>query len=141
MIANMASVCYSNLMKKLMWISIVLVAVVTIAYSLVLVREELFSFITIGKLPFLPIILPAPIAMAFWLCLIPGYCIFAASISNLFWHAIEAIGVRNQKCIDRRYRQAQKRHSVMQEQMASTTLKDHKKTTQSTRRRFLALPT
>lgn len=141
MIANFTPVCYSSLMKHLMRISIVIVIVALAAYGAVMIREELFSFVTVGKLPFLPLVLPAPIAMAFWLGIIPGYFIFAKSISALFWHSMELIGERNQKIIDRRYRQAQKRRSVIQEQVAAAPVNGAKKPSQSARRRFLALPT
>ena len=99
-------------MKRFVIICGIAVAVVTLFY---LTREEWFSFITIGKLPFTNIALPAIVMMSFWMIIVPACIIWAKSISIAFWNGIEILGRFDQRRINRQFRlAANSRHATAQ---------------------------
>ena len=99
-------------MKRFVIICGIAVAVATLFY---LTREEWFSFITIGKLPFTNIALPAIVMMSFWMIIVPVCIIWAKSISTAFWSSVEVIGEFDQRRINRQLRlAANSRHATAQ---------------------------
>lgn len=101
MIANSNLFCYSYSMRKVASICGVIVGVVIAGY---IAREELFSFIVIGKVPFTGIIIPSTVMVVFWIGIVPAYILFANSIKKLFWSLISVIGEKHQQSLNRRYR-------------------------------------
>ncbi len=100
-------------MKRFVVICGIAVAVATLFY---LTREEWFSFITIGKLPFTNIALPAIVMMSFWMIIVPACIIWAKSISIAFWSGIEILGRFDQRRINRQVRLAARaRHTATQQ--------------------------
>ena len=100
-------------MKRFVIICGIAVAVATLFY---LTREEWFSFITIGKLPFTNIALPAIVMMSFWMIIVPACIIWAKSISIAFWSGIEILGRFDQRRINRQVRLAARaRHTATQQ--------------------------
>ena len=57
-------------MKRFVIICGIAVAVATLFY---MTREEWFSFVVIGRLPFTSIILPAAVMMGFWMIIVASY--------------------------------------------------------------------
>lgn len=99
-------------MKRFVIICGIAVAVATLFY---LTREEWFSFITIGKVPFTSIALPAIVMMSFWMVIVPACIIWAKSISIAFWSGIEILGRFDQRRINRQLRLvANSRHATAQ---------------------------
>lgn len=99
-------------MKRFVTICGIAVAVATLFY---LTREEWFSFMVIGRLPFTGIILPAAVMMGFWMIIVPVCIIWAKSISTAFWSSIEIIGKFDQRRINRQLRlAANSRHATAQ---------------------------
>lgn len=100
-------------MKRFVIICGIAVAVATLFY---LTREEWFSFVVIGRLPFTSIILPAAVMMGFWMIIVPACIIWAKSISITFWNSIEILGRFNQRRINRQFRLAARtRHAAAQQ--------------------------
>ena len=100
-------------MKRFVIICGIAVAVATLFY---LTREEWFSFITIGKVPFTSIALPAIVMMSFWMVIVPACIIWAKSISIAFWSGIEILGRFDQRRINRQFRLAARtRHTTTQQ--------------------------
>lgn len=88
------------------------IAVATLFY---VTREEWFSFVTIGRVPFTSMILPAAVMMGFWMIIVPVCIIWAKSISTAFWSSIEIIGKFDQRRINRQLRlAANSRHATAQ---------------------------
>lgn len=99
-------------MKRFVIICGIAVAVATLFY---LTREEWFSFMVIGRLPFTGIILPAAVMMGFWMIIVPVCIIWAKSISTAFWSSVEIIGEFDQRHINRQLRLvANSRHATAQ---------------------------
>ena len=99
-------------MKRFVIICGIAVAVATLFY---MTREEWFSFLVIGRLPFTGIILPAAVMMGFWMIIVPVCIIWAKSISAAFWSSIEVIGEFDQRRINRQLRlAANSRHATTQ---------------------------
>lgn len=100
-------------MKRLVVICGIAVAIATLFY---VTREEWFSFMVIGKLPFTSIILPAAVMMSFWMVIVPACIIWAKSISVTFWNSIEILGRFDQRRINRQFRLAARtRHAATQQ--------------------------
>lgn len=102
-------------MKRFVIICGIAVAVVTLFY---LTREEWFSFITIGKLPFTNIALPAIVMMSFWMIIVPACIIWAKSISIAFWNGIEILGRFDQRRINRQFCLAARTRRTAAEQVS-----------------------
>lgn len=100
-------------MKRFVIICGIAVAVAALFY---VTREEWFSFIVIGKLPFTSVILPAIVMMGFWMVVIPVCIIWAKSISAAFWYGVEIFGRLDQHRINRQLRLATRaRHTATQQ--------------------------
>lgn len=100
-------------MKRFVIICGIAVAVATLFY---MTREEWFSFMVIGRLPFTSIILPAAVMMGFWMIIVPACIIWAKSISVMFWNSIEILGRFDQRRINRQFRLAARtRHTATQQ--------------------------
>lgn len=100
-------------MKRFVIICGIAVAVATLFY---MTREEWFSFVVIGRLPFTSIILPAAVMMGFWMIIVPACIIWAKSISVTFWNSIEILGRFDQRRINRQFRLAARtRHTATQQ--------------------------
>ena len=102
-------------MKRFVVICGIAVAVATLFY---LTREEWFSFVVIGRLPFTGIILPAAVMMGFWMIIVPAYIIWAKSISVMFWNSIEILGRFDQRRINRQFRLAARTHHAATQQVS-----------------------
>ena len=102
-------------MKRFVIICGIAVAVATLFY---LTREEWFSFMVIGRLPFTGIILPAAMMMGFWMIIVPACIIWAKSISVTFWNSIEMLGRFDQRRIKRQFRLAARTHHAATQQVS-----------------------
>ena len=102
-------------MKRFVIICGIAVAVTTLFY---MTREEWFSFIVIGRLPFTSIILPAAVMMGFWMIIVPACIIWAKSISVTFWNSIEILGRFDQHRINRQFRLAARTHHAATQQVS-----------------------
>jgi len=100
-------------MKRLVVICGIAVAIATLFY---VTREEWFSFMVIGKLPFTSIILPAAVMMSFWMIIVPACIIWAKSFSIAFWNSIEILGKLDQRRINRQLRLAARTHHTTAQQ-------------------------
>ena len=116
MIANFAIICYSYSMRKLASICGIVIGV---AIAFHIAREELFSFIVIGKVPFTSLVIPSTAMVAFWIGIVPAYLFFAKSIKNLFWGLLSMIGQKHQQTLDRRYRTSQRHTQTITKQSPS----------------------
>ena len=100
-------------MKRFVVICGIAVAVATLFY---LTREEWFSFVTIGRVPFTSMILPAAVMMGFWMIIVPVCIVWGKSISITFWNSIEMLGRLDQRRINRQVRLAARaRHTATQQ--------------------------
>ncbi len=113
MIANFVVVCYSYSMRK---IASICGVIVVVAIGLHVAREELFSFIVIGKIPFTNLVIPSTAMVAFWIGIVPAYLFFAKSVKNLFWSSLSTIGQKHQQTLDRRYRASQRHTQALAKQ-------------------------
>ena len=102
-------------MKRFVIICGIAVAVATLFY---MTREEWFSFVVIGRLPFTSIILPAAVMMGFWMIIVPACIIWAKSISVTFWNSIEILGRFDQRRINRRFRLAARTRRATAQQVS-----------------------
>ena len=102
-------------MKRFVIICGIAVAVATLFY---MTREEWFSFVVIGRLPFTSIILPAAVMMGFWMIIVPACIIWAKSISVTFWNSIEILGRFDQRRINRQFRLAARTHHAATQQVS-----------------------
>ena len=102
-------------MKRFVIICGIAVAVATLFY---LTREEWFSFVVIGRLPFTGIILPAAVMMGFWMIIVPACIIWAKSISVTFWNSIEILGRFDQRRINRQFRLTARTHHTAAQQVS-----------------------
>lgn len=119
MIDNFTLFCYSYNMRKIASICGIVIGVAIAGH---IAREELFSFIVIGKVPFTGIIIPSTMMVVFWIGIVPAYLFFAKSIKNLFWSSLSMIGQKHQQALNRRYRALQRRAQTATEQAPSLAM-------------------
>lgn len=103
MIASITSVCYSDLMRKMVVSALIVFGAVIIFSSSLL--SELSFFLIAGKIPFTTMFIPATAMMIFWVLVVPISIIFRNSIVALFWIIVEVLGRIHQLHLNRRYRQ------------------------------------
>ncbi len=126
------------------WAMIVgLVALISVS-SFADLGNQLLMFIAVGKLPFLPITIPATIMLIFWISLLPFTIMLIKGSDQLFWSLIEKIGEINQLKINRKVRLFVPIKTSSYQDLVTITLLNvdtkHQKPELSVRRRFAALP-
>lgn len=108
MIANITPVCYSNFMKQLMRIGIVVSAVLVVC----LCFDELTMFIAAGKIPFTKLALSPVGVIIFWV-LTAAFFFMRESIIDGFWLLVEAAAIRRQRRLNRQNRLATSKKEVV----------------------------
>lgn len=97
----------------------ILVTIMTAIYAL---RDELWAFIVIGKLPLINLSLHPAAMLLFWVLLIPFTYVVAMALDWQLWRSIEAIGRSQQKHINRRMHARRARTVELETLLASVVV-------------------